>query len=131
MRRKVIVTILIVIILAVISAVGVWSFLSKGKKVPTFRTALVKRGDLVASISATGTIEPEVVVDVGAQVSGIVESFGKDKHGKAIDYGSVVNVGTVLARIDDSLYAAAVDAAKAQVQQAVATKSARRPTFSR
>jgi len=122
MRRKVIVTILIVIILAVISAVGVWSFLSKGKKVPTFRTALVKRGDLVASISATGTIEPEVVVDVGAQVSGIVESFGKDKHGKAIDYGSVVNVGTVLARIDDSLYAAAVDAAKAQVQQAVANK---------
>jgi len=122
MRRKVIVTILIVIVLAVISAVGVWSFWSKGKNVPTFRTVPVKRGDLTATISATGTIEPEVVVDVGAQVSGIVETFGKDKHGKAIDYGSVVNVGTVLARIDDSLYAAAVDAAKAQVQQSVANK---------
>ena len=61
-------------------------------------------------------------MDVGAQVSGIVETFGKDKHGKAIDYGSVVNVDTVLAKIDDSLYAAAVNAAKAQVQQAAANK---------
>ena len=122
MRRKVVITILIVIGLAVISGLGVWSFWSKGKKAPTFRTVPVKRGDLVATISATGTVEPEVVVDVGAQVAGLISTFGKDKHGKVIDYGSVVDVGTVLAKIDDSLYAAAVDTAKAQFQQAEANK---------
>jgi len=122
MRRKVRIMFLAVIVLVVISGFGVWSFWSTGKKVPTYRTIPVKRGDLVATISATGTVEPEVVVDVGAQVSGLISTFGKDKHGKAIDYGSVVNVGTVLANIDDSLYAAAVDTAKAQVQQAEANK---------
>ena len=69
-----------------------------------FGTVTVKRGDLEATISATGTVEPAVVVDVGAQVSGIVSSFGKDKYGKIIDYRSPVEAGTVLAKIDDSLY---------------------------
>ena len=87
---------------------------------PSFRTAAVKRGDLVATITATGTVEPEEVVDVGAQVAGKIVAFGKDKHGKTIDYGSVVESGTVLAQIDDTLYAAAVAEAKAQLQQAKA-----------
>jgi len=37
-------------------------------------------------------------VDVGAQVSGIISTFGKDKDGKMIDYGSPVEAGTVLAK---------------------------------
>ena len=56
----------------------------------SFSTVAVKRGDLVASITATGTVEPEEVVDVGAQVAGQIVAFGKDKQGKTIDYGSVV-----------------------------------------
>lgn len=52
----------------------------------------------------------------------MIKTFGKDKHGKVIDYGSVVEEGTVLAKIDDSLYAAAVESAKAQLQQAAANK---------
>ena len=122
MRRKVRITILVIIGLVVISGLGVWSLWSKGKKAPMFRTVPVKRGDLVATISATGTVEPEEVVDVGAQVAGLIRTFGKDKHGKVIDYGSVVDAGTVLAIIDDSLYAATVDTAKAQFQQAEANK---------
>ena len=96
--------------------------LVQGEEGRTFRTAAVKRGDLVASISATGTVEPEEVVDVGAQVAGLIRAFGKDKYGKVIDYGSAVDAGTVLAKIDDSLYVAAVDTAKAQFQQAGANK---------
>ncbi len=111
--------ILIVIALSVI-CMGAWLLRAKGGKGPIFRTVAVKRGDLEATISATGTVEPVVVVDVGAQVSGIISSFGKDKNGKMIDYRSPVEPGTVLAKIDDSLYSAAVDAAKAQVQQAMA-----------
>jgi HlyD family secretion protein len=82
----------------------------------------VRRGDLVATISATGTVEPEAAVDVGAQVAGVIIAFGKDRHGEPINWGSVVEAGTVLAKIDDSLYAAAVETAKAQVQQNEANK---------
>jgi HlyD family secretion protein len=61
-------------------------------------------------------------VDIGAQVAGVIIAFGKDKRGKDIDWGSVVEEGTVLAKIDDSLYVAAVETAKAQLQQAIANK---------
>jgi HlyD family secretion protein len=85
-----------------------------------FRTASVKRGDLVTTISATGTVQPEEVVDVGAQVAGKIVEFGQDQSGKAIDYGSSVEEGTVLAQIDDALYASDVDQAQAQLEQAQA-----------
>ena len=113
--------ILIIIALSVISA-GAWLLRAKGGKGLIFLTAAVKRGDLEATFSATGSVEPVAVVDVGAQVSGIISSFGKDKYGKMIDYASPVEPGTVLARIDDSLYSAAAEAAKAQLQQAKANK---------
>ena len=87
-----------------------------------FRTLPIQRGDLVPTISATGTVEPEKVVDVGAQVAGLIQAFGKDIHGKPVDYGSVVDEHTVLARIDDALYAADVQAAQAQLQQAQANQ---------
>ena len=77
-----------------------------------FATEKVTRGDLTAAISATGTVEPEDVIDVGAQVAGRIVFFGKDKNGREIDYGSEVEAGTVLAQIDDALYAA--DAAQAR-----------------
>jgi HlyD family secretion protein len=53
----------------------------------------------------------------------MISTFGKDKNGKIIDYGSVVEEGTVLAKIDDSLYAATVETVKAQLQQAEANKN--------
>jgi HlyD family secretion protein len=59
---------------------------------------------------------------VGAQVNGIILSFGTDLHGKPVDYGSVVDKNTVLAKIDDSLYVAALNVARAQLQQAEASK---------
>jgi HlyD family secretion protein len=120
MRRMLGITMLVIIGLAAVA--GIWWLRSKGDKGATFRTVQIKRGHLVATISATGTVEPEEVVDVGAQVAGLISAFGKDKNGKTIDYGSVVEEDTVLARIDDSLYAAAVESARAQFQQAGANK---------
>src|ERR1039457_6567095 len=123
MRRKVVITLLVVIVLVVVGCIGMWWIRSKGNQNSMFRTGQIKRGDLLATISATGTIEPTEVVDVGAQVGGLVKTFGKDKTGKTIDYASVVEEGTVLAKIDDSLYSAALETAKAQLQQAVANKT--------
>jgi HlyD family secretion protein len=83
----------------------------------SFRTAVVKRGDVTATISASGTIEPEEVVDVGAQVAGLIKSFGTDIDGRKIDYGSVIEEGAVLAKIDESVYAADLAVANAQMER--------------
>jgi HlyD family secretion protein len=85
-----------------------------------FKTASVERGDISVTITATGTVEPEEVVDVGAQVAGQIVAFGKDSSGKTVDYGSLVEEGTVLARIDDSLYSAEAAQAEAQLLAAKA-----------
>ena len=114
----------IFIILIVLGLVGTASaayFWREKGDLPAYRTAEVTRGDLLVSISATGTVEPEEVIDVGAQVAGQILSFGKDANGKTVDYGSVVEEGTVLARIDDSLYEADAAQAEAQVQSARAS----------
>ena len=86
------------------------------------RTVTIKRGDLLSTISATGTVEPEEVVDVGAQVAGLILEFGPDPHdpAKLIDYGSVVEKGTVLAKIDPTPYEAALEQAEATLERSQA-----------
>ena len=112
---------LVSVVLVGFVASAAFLYQQRGNRSSTsFRTVAAKRGDLVATITATGTVEPEEVVDVGAQVAGQIVAFGKDKKGKTIDYGSVVENGTVLAQIDDTLYAANVAEAMAQLQQAKA-----------
>ena len=108
------------IVLGLVGGAAAWYFERDKGQTASFHTAPVKRGDLVVSIGATGTVEPEEVIDVGAQVAGQIMLFGKDVHGKAIDYGSVVDEGTVLALIDDSLYTAQAAEANALVQSAKA-----------
>lgn len=108
------------LVLGLAGAGAAWYFRSAQGQPIAYRTAEVKRDDLVVSIAATGTVEPEEVIDVGAQVAGQIVSFGKDKNGKTIDYGSAVDEGMVLARIDDSLYAADAAQATAQLQVAKA-----------
>lgn len=110
------------VIITAAFAGGIVMYLGSGRgKATVYRTAELRRGDLLATISATGTVEPEEVVDVGAQVAGKINSFGKDKNGEEIDYGSVVEEGTVLAQIDDSLYTAQVAQASAVLMQARAS----------
>lgn len=86
---------------------------------PVYLTAPAQRGELVATVVATGTVEPEEVVDVGAQVVGIVQAFGRDPKDAArpVDYGTQVEEGTVLARIDDAVYRARADKWAAHVAQ--------------
>ncbi len=114
-------TMSIVLILAALVAAGVGAYRHRNTKPSeSLQMATVTRGDLIETINATGTVEPEEVIDVGAQVAGQINSFGMDKNGKPIDYGSNVETGTILAKIDDSLYAADVDQAEATLAQAQA-----------
>jgi len=103
---------LIALGIAVLGVLGAWQLYGGREPAAKFRTVPLQRVDLVASIGATGTVEPEEVVDVGAQVAGQINVFGKDVNGQPVDYGSVVEVGTVLAQIDDLLFEAGTDKTK-------------------
>jgi HlyD family secretion protein len=112
--------IVLLIVLALVGVGGAWFMGRGGNDDVSYRTAKVTRGDVLSTIGATGTVEPEEVVDVGAQVAGQIISFGKDVDGKPIDNGSRVKAGMLLAQIDDSLFKSDVDVATAQVAAAKA-----------
>jgi HlyD family secretion protein len=107
---------------------GIWHWKTAGTPAGRYRTQPVSRGHLVATINATGTLVPEEVIDVGAQVAGQILRFGRDLDdpNRTIDYRSRVEgpgpgkEGTILAQIDDSLYQAARDIAKANLAVAEA-----------
>jgi macrolide-specific efflux system membrane fusion protein len=71
-------------------------------------TALVERGHLEDTVSATGTLQPRDYVDVGTQVSGQVKTL----H---VEIGNVVKKGDLLAEIDHTVYLSKVDADQAQL----------------
>jgi HlyD family secretion protein len=113
------------ILLALVGVGGggaAWYYYEQGEQPNSFRTVPVERGDMRATISSTATIEPEEVVDVGAQVQGMIKTFGKDPRdpNNSIDYGSPVEEGTVLAQIDDMIYKTQVDMAKATLENNIA-----------
>jgi HlyD family secretion protein len=115
---RVLITIVLVLAVAALGFGG-WYYFYGHQPVVSYRTAPVERGTLLATISATGTIQPEEVIDVGAQVQGMIKKFGTDPRDstKTVDYGTPVEPGTELAFIDDSLYKADVAQAKAQLDQ--------------
>ena len=78
-----------------------------------YKTVPLTRGQATQTIRATGTIEPEDLIDIGAQVTGQIMAFGKDVAGNEVDYCSEVRKGQLLARIDDVTYKAEVTIAKA------------------
>lgn len=85
-----------------------------------FSTTHAVRGDFVNKVQATGTLEPQELVDVGAQVTGEIKEFGTDVNGKRVDYGSEVKAGQLLARIDDTIVELDIQRAEASVAQAKA-----------
>ena len=84
------------IILAVIVAlIALWQYLGSRKESTRigFKTIKVEMGKISNYVTATGTIEPVVKVEVGTQVSGIVKKL-------YVDYNSVVKKGQVIAELD-------------------------------
>jgi HlyD family secretion protein len=119
-------TIVLLTCLAGVLGLGAaWYVHETADRPSTFRTVPVERGNLLATINATAVIEAEEVVDVGAQVAGMIQAFGKSPKdpNKNIDYGSEVEVGTVLAQIDPRLYKAALHQAQANLDSANAMRS--------
>jgi HlyD family secretion protein len=112
-------------------ACGFWYWTDQRGQSVSYRTVTLKRGDLCATINATGTLEPEDVVDVGAQVAGLIEKFGPDPKNstKVVTYGTHVEEGTVLAQLDSALFKAHVDQARGRVAKATADIEQARAKF--
>jgi len=104
----------IISVLAVAVAIGGYVIFSGERKPPIrYRTAQVERGLIVSTVTATGTINPVTTVQVGSQVSGMIESLHAD-------FNSQVKKGQVVARIDPFPYRARRDQAAANLANAKA-----------
>ncbi len=80
-----------------------------------YRLAKADRGEIVATVNATGTINPTTTVIVGSQLSGqVVEILA--------DYNSEVSAGQVVARLNSDQIRARLDAARADLEQMRAQK---------
>jgi HlyD family secretion protein len=112
--------VLIIIVIAVLAFIfgkPLWNKFFSEKMIVLYTEQPVLKTNLCKYIESTGTVEPEELVNVGAQIGGMVIRFGPDTKGKAVDYGSRVKAGGILAQIDDSLYLAERDIAKANCEQ--------------
>ena len=115
-------TVVTLLVVAVLGAGGWFVYKAKTADPPNhFRTETVKRGDVTATISASGSTVAEDFLDVGAQVQGRILDFGIDPAAlkgrkledlspeekatlKRVDFNSVVHPGTLLAYIDPAVY---------------------------
>ena len=107
----------IVVLLAVAIAAGFYLFVgwSGAPAEDSYRTAKAERGEIVATVSATGTINPTTTVIVGSQLSGqVVEVLA--------DYNSEVKADQVVARLNQNHIRARLDAARADLAQMRAQK---------
>jgi HlyD family secretion protein len=109
MKKKILVS----VVLAVVLALGGYYLLKNRENGVQFKTAKISRGDLRATVTATGTVGAVTTVLVGTQVSGTVKQL-------FADFNSPVKKGQLLAQIDPALSEAKVSQARANLQAATA-----------
>jgi HlyD family secretion protein len=104
----------IVPVILLVGAAGVWGVRQRNaaaKSAQHFRTEEARIGDLLVTVTATGQLKPTHTVDVGSQVSGIMDSV-------LVNYNDHVKTGQVLAKIDTEKLDAQVLQDKASLQSA-------------
>jgi HlyD family secretion protein len=110
-KKKVLILVGVVVVLGL----GAWYFLSKrGTATNNFQLVEVTRGDVQSIVSATGTLSALVTVQVGTQVSGIIDKL-------YADFNQHVTKGQLLAVLDKEALNASVRDAEANVDRARAT----------
>ncbi|MDP1631510.1 MAG: efflux RND transporter periplasmic adaptor subunit [Caulobacter sp.] len=115
----------------VIAAWGGWQLLKPKAPKDPYRTEQVQQGDITKSVSASGSLQALVTVDVGSQISGqILKVF--------VDFNDQVRAGQLLATLDPQTYEsrlrqgqAQIAANQAQVAQAQAQADVARAAYNR
>ncbi|HEY6103444.1 MAG TPA: biotin/lipoyl-binding protein, partial [bacterium] len=105
MSRRNVVFVAVVIVAVIVAAVIVRGRLAGRSNGPRFRTAEVTRGDLLLSVSASGSVDPISLVDVRSRATGTVRTV-------LVEEGDRVRRGQVLVEIDDPDARAAVETAR-------------------
>jgi HlyD family secretion protein len=105
---------LLALAILVVAGLPAWLVLRRqapGTAAESYLTAPVHRADIVSQVTATGTLSPVVLVEVGSQVTGrIAQLFA--------DFNSRVTAGQVIARVDPRLFETAVSQARARLSVA-------------
>jgi len=97
---------------AVLLGLVLYFWLGRGNtNSPEYQTATAELGDVVSRVSTSGSLQAVVTVDVGSQVSGRIQEL-------FADFNSLVKKGQLIAKIDPSLFQAAVVQAEANVTAA-------------
>src|SRR5438128_5839119 len=102
-----------IIALLIVAAIGAGAaayYIRNGKPDVQVVTAPVSRGDIVDTVSATGTLQAVTTVQVGSQVSGNIAGLGAD-------FNSIVKKGQVIAKLDPSLIEAQLEQSRANLSQ--------------
>ena len=101
------------IVLLIASGVGYRYFGTSPEFEPEIRTVTVSQGNIVDSVGATGTLEAVTTVNVGSQVSGIIDELN-------VDFNSIVREGEVIMRLDPSVFETQVAQGRANLVRAQA-----------
>jgi HlyD family secretion protein len=108
------------VVLLIVAAIIGWQMRPKPEKDP-YRLATIERGDITRSVSASGSLQALITVDVGSQISGQVTKV-------LVDFNDEVKAGQVMAILDPQTYQSRVAqgqadivAGQAAVRQAQAT----------
>jgi len=120
-KKTIIITSIVVIVIAFAS----YAFL-KGDDAMIIeaKTIVAKKADVTTMVTATGTIEPITQVEVGTQVSGVVEKI-------YVDYNSVVTEGQLIAELDKTNLNAAKTQAQAAYDNAVSQRNYTKTIYDR
>ena len=103
---------------------GMWLYKHKDNALPEFQTIKITRGDITQAVTATGTLNPVLNVQVGSQISGIIQKL-------YADFNSRVKAGDLVAQLDPASYQTRVqqnegDLASGKAQLELAQVNARR-----
>ncbi|MEZ4842146.1 MAG: efflux RND transporter periplasmic adaptor subunit [Flavobacteriaceae bacterium] len=124
MKNKKIKIILGSIIVLLLIIVGYRLFSKQKQTEIVVETIPVKRGEVITTVTATGTIEPITQVEVGTQVSGVVEKI-------YVDFNSVVKEGQLIAELDKTNLKAALTQAQASYDNALNEQNYLQTVFDR
>lgn len=98
-----------VLVAALVAACGLWFALRPSKQTGiTLETAATSRITIRNSVTATGTVEPVTEVEVGTQVSGIIDRL-------YVDYNDVVKAGQLIAEMDKVTLQAELESSQAEL----------------
>jgi HlyD family secretion protein len=102
-----------VVIVAALGSAG-WAYYAKrNRPEPIATTMPISRGSVVEVVQATGTLQAVKTVNVGTQVSGVVQEL-------YADYNHIVKKGQVIARLDPSILQVQIESQEANVSRAEA-----------